>query len=103
MMRKRQLLSILALFSSNAVFAQTNGVQKGAAALSTLSGDLELYLDPVTNVVYAVAMIVGVIGAFKVFSNWQQGKDNVMSGAMGWFGSMLFILVANTVVRAMFL
>lgn len=97
----------LAMFIStaffNAVYAQTSGIAKGAAALDALTGDLEQYLDPVTTVVYVAAAIVGVIGAFRVYTNWQQGKDNVMSGAMGWFGAMLFLLVANTVVRAMFI
>lgn len=84
-------------------FAQTNGIQRGAQALSTLTSDLEQYLDPVTMVVYMAAAIVGVIGAFRVYANWQQGKDNVMSGAMGWFGAMMFLSIANTVVRAMFI
>lgn len=85
------------------LYAQTNGIQRGAQALSTLTSDLEQYLDPVTTVIYMAAAIVGVIGAFRVYTSWQQGKDNVMSGAMGWFGAMLFLLVANAVVRAMFI
>lgn len=81
---------------------QTSGIQKGAETLDTLTDDLEAYLDPVTTVVYVIAAIIGVIGAFRVFNAWQQGKDNVMSIAIGWFGSMLFLLIANAVVRAMF-
>lgn len=90
-------------FLSTSVLAQTGGIAKGASALDSLTGELEAYLDPVTTVVYVVAAIIGVVGALRVYANWQQGKDNVMSGALGWFGAMLFLLVANTVVRAMFL
>lgn len=96
-------LVCLALSSAaTSVFAQTSGIAKGASALDALTADLEQYLDPVTTVVYIVAAIVGVVGCFRVYTNWQQGKDNVMSGALSWFGSMLFLLVANVVVRAMF-
>ncbi|WP_035362056.1 DUF4134 family protein [Dyadobacter alkalitolerans] len=104
MKRLRLLLAMFGLTAfSNAVYAQASGIEKGAAALDALTGDLEQYLDPVTTVVYMAAAIVGVIGAFRVYTNWQQGKDNVMSGAMGWFGAMLFLLIANAVVRAMFI
>lgn len=100
---KKFISTSLMAFVSLSTFAQTAGIQRGAQTLDRLTGDLELYLDPVTTVVYAVAAIIGIIGAFRVYANWQQGKDNVMSGALGWFGAMLFILIANTVVRAMFI
>lgn len=87
----------------NVVYAQSAGIARGAAALEALTGDLEQYLDPVTNVVYVVASIIAVVSALGVYRNMQQGKDNAMSGAMGWFAAMLFVLVANTVVRAMFI
>lgn len=103
-MKKFSALSLFILLGSS-VFAQPggSGIARGASALDALTGDLEQYLDPVTSVIYVVAAIVGVIGAFRVYTSWQQGKDNVMSMAMGWFGAMLFILIANTVVRAMFI
>ncbi len=93
---------ILTMAFMNKAFAQTSGIAKGAQALDSLTGDLEAYIDPVTTVIYIVAAIVGIVGCFRVYTNWQQGKDNVMSGALSWFGSMLFLLVANMVVRNMF-
>lgn len=97
------LLAATILASVNAAMAQTGGIARGAQSLDALTADLEMYLDPVTTVVYVVAAIVGVVGCLRVYTNWQQGKDNVMSGALGWFGSMLFLLIANSVVRAMFI
>lgn len=99
--RSLAFLTLSSAFYNKAV-AQTSGIAKGAQTLDTLTDDLELYLDPVTNVVYVVAAIVGIVGCFRVYTNWQQAKDNVMSGALSWFGSMLFLLVANIVVRNMF-
>ncbi len=83
-------------------FAQ-NGIDAGASALQGLTSALDAYLDPVTTVVYVVAAVVGIVGALRVFVNWQNGKDNVMASATGWLGACLFLLVANTVLRAMFI
>lgn len=85
-----------------ALLEQPGGIAKGATALQTLTNDLEAYMDPITTVVYIVAGLIGLVGALRVYIAWQQGKDNVMSSATGWFGACLFILIANTVLRAMF-
>lgn len=90
------------LFVSGAAMAQTNGINAGASALQALTSDLQSYIDPVTTVVYVVAAVIGITGALKVYVNWQNGKDNVMASATGWFGACLFLLIANTVLRAMF-
>jgi hypothetical protein len=82
---------------------QPTGIEAGASALDDLTQGLQDYIDPVTTVIYIVAIILGLVGAFRVYVNWQQGKDNVMQTAAGWFGSCLFLLIANTVLRAMFI
>ncbi|AEI52128.1 putative plasmid transfer protein (plasmid) [Runella slithyformis DSM 19594] len=90
------------IISSSAAMAQTGGIQRGASALTSLTGDLQSYIDPVTTVVYVVAAVIGLVGALRVYVNWQNGKENVMANATGWLGACLFLLIANTVLRAMF-
>lgn len=99
-MKKVGLLSMFTLFAGQ-LMAQTSGISRGATALSSLTSEMEAYLDPVTTVVYVAAGIGAIINALRVFFAWQQGKDNVMSTAAGWFAGMLFILAANAIVRAM--
>ena len=104
-MYKKSILTGL-LFSQSLVslIAQTAGIERGAQTLQALTGDLAAYIDPMTTVVYVVAAIVGLIGALKVYSNWQgANRENIMAQAGGWLGACLFILVANTVLRAMFI
>lgn len=84
-------------------YAQPGGIEAGASALDDLTAGLQDYIDPVTTVIYIIAIMLGLVGAFRVYVNWQQGKDNVMQTAAGWFGSCLFLLIANTVLRAMFI
>jgi Domain of unknown function (DUF4134) len=100
-MKKRLTTFAFLLFTISSL-AQPGGIQSGAAALDGLTNDMEAYMDPITTVVYVVAALIGLVGALRVYIAWQQGKDNVMSSATGWFGACLFILIANTVLRAMF-
>ncbi len=92
----------LLLFSAGGAAAQTWGIEAGANALQSLTSDMQAYIDPVTTVVYVVAAVVGLVGALRVYVNWQNGKENVMANATGWLGACLFLLIANTVLRAMF-
>ncbi|MDF7821857.1 DUF4134 family protein [Runella sp. MFBS21] len=95
--------SFFVFVSVSAAMAQAGGIQKGASALTALTSDLQSYIDPVTTVVYVVAAVIGLVGALKVYVNWQNGKENVMASATGWLGACLFLLIANTVLRAMFI
>lgn len=95
---------LLGLTVQTAALAQTvGGIDKGATALQALTTSMQKYIDPVTTVVYVVAAVVGLVGALRVFVNWQNGKENVMATATGWLGACLFLLIANTVLRAMFI
>jgi hypothetical protein len=96
------ITSLLSLSYSLTVSAQPAGIERGASTLTTLTDSLERYIDPVTTVVYVVAAIVGLMGAIRVYTLWQQG-ERVMATASGWFGSALFLLIANTVLRSMFI
>ncbi len=98
----REKALYLLLFSASGVTAQTRGIEAGATALQSLTSDMQAYIDPVTTVVYVVAAVVGLVGALRVYVNWQNGKENVMANATGWLGACLFLLIANTVLRAMF-
>jgi uncharacterized protein (DUF2062 family) len=104
-MRKPLITLTTFLFSTTffSALAQPAGIQRGAATLTAQTTALQAYIDPVTTVMYIGAAIVGIIGAFRVYTRWQQGERDVIAAAGGWFGSMLFILIANTIVRAMFL
>jgi hypothetical protein len=103
-MKKSATLLKTILLSSTVVaaFAQPQGINRGAATLTAQTTALQAYIDPITTIIYIAAAIIGMIGAFRVYTRWQSGDRDVLTLAAGWFGSMLFILIANTIVRAMF-
>ena len=46
--------------------------------------------------------IVGLVGAIRVFSKWQNGDQDVTKSLMAWLGSCVFLVVGALVVKAFF-
>ncbi|PWK16799.1 uncharacterized protein DUF4134 [Arcicella aurantiaca] len=95
------VLSIYVSFSSMAQSATLDG-DAGVAAIEDAQVQIKKYFAPVTIIIYIIAAIVGMIGAFKVYNKWQNGDQDVQKVAVGWFGSFLFLIIANTVLRSVF-
>ena len=49
-----------------------------------------------------LAAIISLVGAIQVFTMWQRGDANVISRAVGWFGSAIFLIVAITIIKTFF-
>lgn len=75
----------------------------GTAGLVEATNMVTSYFDPATWLVYAVAMIVGLIGGIKVYQKFNSGDPDTSKTAASWFGSCIFLVVAATVLRAFFL
>lgn len=75
----------------------------GTAGLVEATNMVTSYFDPATRLVYAVAMIVGLIGGIKVYQKFNSGDPDTSKTAASWFGSCIFLVVAATVLRAFFL
>ena len=97
----KALLAIGAMFgfAANAM-AQDPGA--GLTGLTTAQGHLESYVDPVCNIVMIIGGIVGIVGAIRVFSKWQNGDQDVTKSLMAWLGSCVFLVVGALVVKAFF-
>ena len=75
----------------------------GAAGIQEATDRVTSYFDPGTLLVYAIAAVVGLVGAVRVFSKWNSGDQDTQKSAMSWFGSCIFLVVVATVLRAFFL
>ncbi|SEJ74581.1 protein of unknown function [Dyadobacter sp. SG02] len=92
----------LFLFAPAVSFAQNAGIQAGATAIEQATTDLQAYFEPVTRLIYIIAAIVGLWGGFKIYSKWQAGDQDVQKTAVGWVGSLLFLLAVAAVLQAVF-
>jgi len=49
-----------------------------------------------------IAVIVGLVGAIKVFKKWNDGEHDTGKVASSWFGSCIFLVVVATVLKSFF-
>lgn len=99
--RMRAILAISAGYGMlNSVMAQNPGA--GVTGLTTAETSLRTYVDPVCNIVMVIGGIVGLVGAIRVFSKWQNGDQDVTKSLMAWLGSCVFLVVGALVVKAFF-
>jgi predicted outer membrane lipoprotein len=49
-----------------------------------------------------LAAIFGIIGALKIYHNWQMGKERITADVSAWFFASLFMVLMGAFVRAIF-
>jgi len=102
--RTSNLLTTAGLVLASATLAQAQGgLNAGKQGIQDATTAIAGYFDPATLLIYAIAAIVGLVGAVKVFSKWNSGDQDTQKSAMSWFGSCIFLVVVATVLRAFFL
>lgn len=85
------------------MFAQTDRIQQGSRALADTKSKVQGYFEPLADIIYIVAAIVGLIGAIKVYSKFSSGDPDTGKTAASWFGAAIFIVVAVYALKAMFI
>jgi len=76
--------------------------QDGNAGINEANTQVRGYFDAGTNLMYAVGAVLGLIGAVKVYTKWNQGDPDTSKVAAAWFGSCIFLVVVATVIRSFF-
>ena len=99
---KAKVATLLALAPVFAMAQGNTGIQAGAQAITQATADLQSYFEPVVGLVYIIAAIVGVMGAYRIYSKIQSGDQDVQKSVVGWIGSFLFLLATATVLQAVF-
>jgi hypothetical protein len=82
------------------ILAQNIGA--GTTALNAADTAVRGFFGPAVNLMYAVAAIVGLIGAVKVYQKFSSGDGDTGKVAAGWFGACIFLVVAATAISAFF-
>ncbi|MFK7982488.1 MAG: DUF4134 family protein [Saprospiraceae bacterium] len=85
-----------------AVNVNAQDLADGQAAIEEAATGIEGYFDAIQTVVFILAGIIALLGAVRVFMQWQMGEPNVMGTAASWFGSAIFLIVAVTVIQSFF-
>lgn len=99
-MKKRFLTTVIALAVSAAGLSQT--IADGNAAIEQATGDVQNLYGIIATLIYAIAAIVALIGAIKIFVAWNSGERDVQKMVIGWFGACIFLVGIGAVISAFF-
>ena len=94
------LFALVSIFAVNLLSAQSAGsLDEGiTAATDTIAGSF----DAIETLIFAIAAVLALVGAIRVYSKFQSGDPDTMKSAMGWFGAAIFLIVASFAIRAFF-
>jgi hypothetical protein len=76
--------------------------QDGTAGLEEANTKVRGYFEAGCNLMYAVGAVLGLVGAVKVYTKWNQGDNDTSKVAASWFGSCIFLVVVATVIKSFF-
>jgi hypothetical protein len=98
---KRQKKLPLAAFALTIYSA--GRAQDGNVGIEQANTMIRGYYTSATDLLYAIAGVLGLIGAIKVYREFHQGhQDQAYRAAGGWFGGMIFVVLVSTVIRSFF-
>jgi hypothetical protein len=49
-----------------------------------------------------LAAIFGILGALRIYHNWQMGHPRIDEAVAGWFFAAFFVVLSGAFLRAMF-
>ncbi len=94
---KKMCLFVCMLFFVQMIFAQGGG----GAGIQAAVSEIKSYVSPITSLMYAVGIIVGLIGGVRIYIKWTAG-DDINKEIMGYGGAFIFLMVVPTVVNGFF-
>lgn len=92
---------LLGLLYPSSVIAQ--GPTGGAQGLTEATSELKTWISPVESIIYVIAVIIGMVGAFRITQKLYNGDRDVNKDFTNFGGGVVFLCVVNLILRAIFL
>lgn len=92
---------VAALFSVNGL-ASAQPAGNGAAALSATATTIRSYGVAAQTIILALGVIIGLIGAVRVYSKMHNGDPDTQKAMVSWFGAALFLVAVGTILTSFF-
>lgn len=99
-MKKRLILSFGAFASFATLTAQD--LTTGAGAIDTAAGQVGGFYAPVSKLVFAIAGIIALVGAIRIFLAWNSGDRDIGKMVVGWAGACIFLVAVGAIITAFF-
>lgn len=76
--------------------------QPGLNEMQQAKSDLASSFFSALDCSLVVAAIFGILGAVRIYHNWQMGHPRIDEAVAGWFFAALFMVLAGAFLRAIF-
>ncbi|UHG94691.1 DUF4134 family protein [Spirosoma oryzicola] len=83
-------------------FSTAQATGNGAAALTTTATTIKSYGVAAQTIVLALGVVIGLIGAVRVYSKFHNGDPDTQKAMVSWFGAALFLVAVGSILTAFF-
>ncbi len=84
------------------MLANAQATGNGAAALSQTATTIRGYATAAQTIILALGVIIGLIGAVRVYSKFHNGDPDTQKAVMSWFGAALFLVAVGAILTSFF-
>lgn len=94
------MLLLMLVVGASICYAQTGGGSAGATAIYDAAGIIRNYAPAVQKLMYAIAAVIVLVGAFNVYFKMQNGDQDVKKTIMLTLGGCIaFVVMAEALPR----
>lgn len=100
--QKQGRLFMLGFMSTAYAITAAAQSSKGASGFSSAQGEIASYEGPVKNLMYAIAAVIALVGAFNVYFKMQNGDQDVKKTIMMTIGGCVAMVAMATALPMFF-
>ena len=98
-LQKTLMVAIVVCFNVLGAWADSSA---GVAGLGQATGEFRSYLGPIKTLLYVIAAIVSMVGAFSIYFKMQNGDQDVKKTIMMTVGGCVALIAMATALPAIF-
>lgn len=76
--------------------------QPGIAEMQQARQDLRASFFSAFDLSLVLATLLGLVGAVKIYNNWQMGERRIDAAIAAWFYAAIFMVLAGAFLSALF-
>lgn len=98
----QRVLAIVLMMIVGGTFAFADDASNVATAMDKVAGEITAYVHPVQNIVYAIAAVIAVVGAFNIYHKMTNGDQDVKKTIMLVIGGCIALVALASALPTMF-